>query len=97
MRMNENKEKPMDPVKILKRAWHILWSYRALWVFGLILALATAGSTGGGSNNGTRYSFDGESQEMPLPQDIQRGMEEFTREMERLFNEGPQNVDIPQE
>lgn len=87
----------MDPVKILKRAWHILWSYRALWVFGLILALATAGSTGGGSNNGTRYSFDGESQEMPLPQDIQRAMEEFTREMERLFNEGPQNVDIPQE
>jgi hypothetical protein len=96
MKMFVNKENTMDPVKILKRAWHILWSYRALWVFGLILALATAGSTGGGSNNGTRFSFDGESQEMPLPQDIQRGMEEFTQEMERLFNEGPGQVDIPQ-
>ncbi len=87
----------MDPVKILKRAWHILWSYRALWVFGLILALATAGSTGGGSNSGTRYSVDNENQQMPLPHDFQQGMEEFTQEMERLFDEGPHDVDIPRE
>ena len=87
----------MDPVKILKRAWHILWSYRALWVFGLILALATAGSTSGGSNSGSRYSVDNENQQMPLPQDLEQGMQEFTQEMERLFNEGPQNVDIPRE
>jgi hypothetical protein len=86
----------MDPVKIIKRAWHILWSYRALWVFGLIIALATAGSSGGGSNSGTRYSFDSEDQQMPLPRDMQRGMEEFVREMERFFDEGPGNVDIPQ-
>ena len=85
----------MDPVKILKRAWYILWSYRALWVFGLILALATAGSSGGGSNSGTRYSFDSESQQMPLPEDLQKGMEEFTREMERLFREGPRQADLP--
>ena len=87
----------MDPVKILKRAWYILWSYRALWVFGLILALATAGSSGGGSNRGSRYSVDSENQQMPLPQDLEQGMQEFTQEMERLFNEGPQNVDIPRE
>ena len=36
----------MDHIKILKSAWYILWSYRALWVFGLILALAGAGSHG---------------------------------------------------
>ncbi|PWB69735.1 MAG: hypothetical protein C3F07_18665 [Anaerolineales bacterium] len=89
----------MDPVKILKRAWHILWSYRALWVFGLILAIATAGSGGGGGgNNGTRYQFDSnETRQLPLPEDFRRGMEEFTREMERLFNEGPQHVDFPRE
>ncbi|MDL1911741.1 hypothetical protein FBQ81_13795 [Chloroflexi bacterium CFX6] len=88
----------MDPVKILKRAWHVLWSYRALWVFGLILALATAGSSGGsGGNNGVQYQFDSESRQMPLPRDFERGMEEFTREMERLFQEGPRNVDIPRE
>jgi hypothetical protein len=34
----------MDAIKILKRAWHIVWNYRALWVFGILLAL-TAGST----------------------------------------------------
>jgi hypothetical protein len=85
----------MDPVKIIKRAWHILWSYRALWVFGLMVALATTGS-GGGSNSGTRYMFDNQSRQMPLPQDMQRGMEEFIREVERFFDEGPGNLDIPQ-
>lgn len=85
----------MDPVKILKRAWNILWNYRALWVFGLILALATAGSSGGGSNSGTRYSVDSENQQMPLPQELRQGMEEFTREMERIFREGPGQADLP--
>ena len=47
----------MDPIKILKRSWHILWSYRALWVFGLILALAGAGSTGRVGNNSS-YQFN---------------------------------------
>jgi hypothetical protein len=45
----------MDPIKILKRAWYILWSYRALWVFGLILAIATgAGAQSSGSNSSTQ-------------------------------------------
>lgn len=86
----------MDPVKIIKRAWHILWSYRALWVFGLIISLATTGSGGGGSNSGTRYLFDSQSRQMPLPQDMQRGMEQFIREVERFFAEGPGNLGIPQ-
>ena len=46
----------MDHGKVLKRAWDILWRYRALWVFGIILAL-TAGGGGGG---GAQYSFRGE-------------------------------------
>jgi hypothetical protein len=64
------KEKTMDPVKILKRAWHILWSYRALWIFGLILALTAAGSSGGSGNNGARFSGDGNNQsyQAPLPE-----------------------------
>jgi hypothetical protein len=87
----------MDPVKILKRAWYILWSYRALWVFGLILALAAGGSSSGSSNNGSRFQFDNENQQMPVPEDIRQGMDEFTREMERLFGEGPGSVDFPRE
>jgi hypothetical protein len=44
----------MDYGKVLKRAWEILWQYRVLWVFGVIVALAAAG--GGGTNF---YTFDG--------------------------------------
>jgi hypothetical protein len=31
----------MDHIRVLKQAWQVLWRYRALWVFGLILALTT--------------------------------------------------------
>lgn len=31
----------MDHLSILKRSWEILWRYRALWIFGVILALTT--------------------------------------------------------
>jgi hypothetical protein len=88
----------MDPVKILKRAWHILWSYRALWVFGLILALATAGSSGGGSNNGSRIQYNADQTDIQrLPENMRQGVEEFIQGMERLFREGPSHVGIPQE
>ena len=36
-------EKGMDHIKVLKRAWEIIWRYRALWIFGIILALTTGG------------------------------------------------------
>jgi hypothetical protein len=42
----------MDHIQILKRAWNILWSYKTLWIFGIILALTSASSGGGGSSNG---------------------------------------------
>jgi len=42
----------MDHLKVLKRAWEITWRYRALWVFGSILALTTGGGRGGGGGNG---------------------------------------------
>jgi hypothetical protein len=44
------KDMTMDYRRILKRSWDITWNYRALWVFGFILALTTPG--GGGSNGG---------------------------------------------
>jgi hypothetical protein len=31
----------MDLMKVLQKAWHMLWSYRAIWLFGAILALVT--------------------------------------------------------
>jgi len=44
----------IDIGKILKRSWHILWNYRVLWIFGILLAL-TAG--GNGAANSIRYQF----------------------------------------
>ena len=77
----------MDPVKILKRAWAILWSYRALWVFGLVLALATASSTGQGSNNGVQYQQDSNSPPM-TPQNLQEAFRDAGREMQRFLQQG---------
>ena len=31
----------MNYTKALKRAWETTWRYRALWIFGVILALTT--------------------------------------------------------
>jgi hypothetical protein len=92
----------MDPVKILKRAWHILWSYRALWVFGLILALTAAGSSGANGNNGARFSGDGNNQryEAPLPEnwreEIGKAFTELGKEIERVIEEGLPALGISQ-
>ena len=54
----------MDHIKVLKRAWETTWRYRALWVFGIILALTTAGGLtppgDGGGNGGPQYRIEGE-------------------------------------
>ena len=47
----------MDHLGILKRMWKMLWSYRALWVFGIILALTT--SSGGRGSSGAQASGGG--------------------------------------
>lgn len=42
----------MDHMRVLKRAWEITWRYRALWIFGLVLALVAGGGRGGGGGGG---------------------------------------------
>lgn len=43
----------MDHIKILKRAFKITWDYKALWIFGIILALTVASGGGGGNGSGS--------------------------------------------
>jgi len=67
----------MDHMRILKQAWKILWSYRTLWVFGIILALTSPSAFWGSNNRG----FSGESNNsfrFTPPREI-------ARELEKLF------------
>ena len=81
----------MDHLKILKRSWEIMWRYRALWIFGIILALATAGGSGGGSgNNGVRFNGSDNQSSMQPFEEYDPGpvedLQDFFLEMEHFFN-----------
>lgn len=77
----------IDPVKILQRAWHILWNYRTLWAFGLILALVTAGgSSGNGDNNGVQWREEGRTP--PQFENAPKSWEEFTQQVQDFFAQG---------
>lgn len=41
-----------DIGNVLKRAWGILWNYRVLWIFALLLALSGGAGGGGGGGGG---------------------------------------------
>jgi hypothetical protein len=76
----------MDHIKILKRAWEILWKYRVLWVFGIILALTTTSGPSGA--NGTQYTFNqsdfNNQWNMTPPDQIQKEIEQFFRGLEQM-------------
>ncbi len=64
----------MDHMKVLKRAWETTWRYRALWIFGIILALTTANPGGGGNGGGG----DGGDRGFPPPGEFRWPPGEFT-------------------
>src|SRR5688572_11912924 len=84
----------IEPIKILQRAWHILWNYRTLWVFGLILALVAGGSSNGGGNNGMQWREDSQSYQGPSFGSVQEALDYFNRELNRLFTEGIPEANI---
>src|SRR5687767_4627818 len=84
----------IDPIKILQRAWYILWNYRTLWIFGLILALAAGSSSNGGGNNGMQWQEDNQSYEWPSFGSLQEALDYFNRELNRLFTQGIPEANI---
>jgi hypothetical protein len=50
----------MNHTKVLQRAWHVVWNYRALWIFGIVLALLAAGGASRGSSGSVQRGFDGQ-------------------------------------
>ncbi|HEU4744100.1 MAG TPA: hypothetical protein VFS61_02645 [Anaerolineales bacterium] len=84
----------IDPIKILQRAWHILWNYRTLWVFGLILALVAGSSATGRGNNSMQWREDNQSYQGPSFGSVQEALDYFSRELNRLFREGIPEANI---
>jgi hypothetical protein len=97
----------IDFGKILKRAWHILWNYRTLWIFGFLLALfggMYSGSNAGSGNNGVRYNynynFNGTNQGPNIPanwppyihQDVQQIYQWFQHNIVPLVEQPAQHI-----
>src|ERR1041385_6987345 len=82
----------IDPVKILQRALNILWNYRTLWLFGLILALAAGGSSGARGNSSMRYHNDENNR--PVPQSMQQFFHDPAGEIQKLLHEGIPGTNI---
>jgi hypothetical protein len=84
----------MDHTKILKRAWHILWRYRVLWLFGFILALTTASYGSSGPTytfNANDFNFDRESRSYQLEQldpETKEDLEEIVESLVEFFEDG---------
>jgi hypothetical protein len=77
----------MDHIQILKHAWKILWSYKTLWVFGIIMALTSMSSRGGGSSNGGRSGSGNNGAglfHLTPPAEITHQIDKFNR----LFSDG---------
>lgn len=89
---------------ILKRSWHILWNYRVLWIFGILLALTTGsrGSGNGGSSSSNRPQTTGNGFEGfqgfhgTLPPDAPAPMREvfqwFTQNVVPMFEHPEQYI-----
>ncbi|MBI9051725.1 MAG: hypothetical protein JEZ00_20045 [Anaerolineaceae bacterium] len=88
----------MDPIKILKRSWHILWQYRALWIFGLILALTAGSSSGGNSNSNVQSDSFDYQKSSPMPDNIVDFFTQAGEEIEESILESvPPSIPIQEE
>lgn len=92
----------MDHLGVVKRAWEITWRYRALWIFGIILALTTAsaGSGGGGGQgrggwNGFHYNLDEYEDFSGLREEFGRDLGEGIAELVEALEQTPEVIAGP--
>jgi hypothetical protein len=86
----------MNHIQILKRSWNILWSYKTLWVFGILLAF-TAAEAGTNSNARIQGNVSPEIQQWQgfTPQQIEQMPEGFREAARELSREWP--ISLPPE
>jgi hypothetical protein len=74
----------MNHKNILTRAWGILWSYKTLWVFGVILALTTSTFTDRVFQSSSNTQNLRENPPAYFGQSFQEGMEELREAIDEL-------------
>jgi hypothetical protein len=81
----------MNHVQILKRAWNILWSYKTLWVFGILLAFTTV-QAANGANPRAQVNVSPETQQwqglttqqiQELPEGLRKAAQDLNLELSR--------------
>ena len=87
----------IDIGKILKRAWHILWNYKVLWIFGILMVMAGAGGGGGGNGGGSGSNgFNGSNgYRGVVPStnpNVQQANQWFVQNIEPLFTHPDQHI-----
>lgn len=89
----------IDFGKILKRSWYILWNYRVLWIFGLLLALTVGtGSSGSNSsyqfndNNGNNGNYGNGYDMSQAPQFFQDFADWFEKDVVPLFENPSEHI-----
>jgi hypothetical protein len=75
----------MDHINLLKRAWKILWSYRALWVIGVILALTTASPMSRNASNWTNSGGNNNNQDTGFEMQAPEALKDEFAEIGNLF------------
>ena len=89
----------MKHMQILQRAWNILWSYRTLWIFGIILALTAGaslprGNGGGGGGGGSSNPSSGNSYQIPLPNDLRQGFDRLNSFFSQTLTQSEEQIII---
>lgn len=80
----------MNYAKILKRAWDILWNYKALWIFGFLLALTTNSGFNGGARGSSHSGTSSQNYGFEIPSEIQDAFDALSQYFHRVFS--PENL-----
>jgi hypothetical protein len=71
----------MDFGEILTKAWKIIWKFKILWIFGILVSCGQGGGGGGGGGGGNAgFQFSGDETNIPP------GLERFFYGMENFFD-----------
>lgn len=80
----------MNYQQILTRAWHLLWGYRALWFFGLLLALTTSSLIPGPADNpsnGIQFEIDKSDFDIRSFDELRADWPEITEALDTAWRE----------